>query len=325
MTRTEMRMIGPDEVGMRLDRWFKYHFPEVGHAYLEKLIRTGQVRINGRRVRAGTHLQAEYCIRIPPLQERSIVRERRESQRRDDYCIRLQSMIVYSDEEVLVVNKPRGLAVQGGRGVGDHLDGWLQALRVDSEERLRLVHRLDREVSGLLVLARTAFAARKLGRAFREGLVEKTYCAITWGVLSPERGRIKTLLGKSGQRMCVTAEVGKWSETVYRVVDRVGESMALVALNPLTGRKHQLRVHLAQRGAPILGDHKYGYDHMGRGHDALSPHLHLHASHLVFPHPRGGSVLVGVPLAKHMEETCSWLGLEYRSFFGDRVFYKRLL
>ena len=317
MTGADIRTIQPDEADMRLDKWFKHHFPDITHGYLEKLLRTGQIRINGHRVKAKTHLEIGHRIRVPLFTEKPVVKGQKQHTTEHDRA-RLQSMVIHCDEEVLVLNKPSGIAVQGGSRIQDHLDGWLQALRCDMDERLRLVHRLDKDVSGLLVIARTGFAARKLGQAFRQGLVTKTYCAITQGVPYPEKGAIKTVLGKVGQKMGVTPEGGKWSETRYQTVDKVGKYAALIALRPLTGRKHQLRVHLAHIGNPILGDLKYGYipseikSHVGS-------RLHLHASYLAFPHPRGGYLSVCAPLAEHMEQTCSWLELQYTAF-EEQVF-----
>ena len=230
-------VVTAEEAGLRLDRWFKRHFPSLGHARLERLLRTGQVRIDGKRAKAGARVAAGESVRVPPLGEAPEPRARpRAAVSADDRQL-VQSLVLYRDDEVLALNKPPGLAVQGGTGTARHLDAMLDALRFGCAERPRLVHRLDRDTSGVLLLARNALVARKLAEAFRAKTTRKLYWALTAGVPKPFRGRIDLpiakLPGRAGERMAPDEEEGKRAITYYRVLDHLGRKAAWVALWPL--------------------------------------------------------------------------------------------
>jgi len=224
----------------------------------------------------------------------------------------LRDAVLYRDDAVIVLNKPPGLAVQGGSGTERHLDGLLDALRFGSEVRPRLVHRLDKETSGVLVLARTAAAAAFLTRAFREKTTRKIYWAVVVGLPKLRQGRIDLPLaklpGREGERVRANAEDGKRAVTYYRVIDNVGDKASWLALLPVTGRTHQLRAHCAAIGTPILGDAKYGG---AAAHLAGAPgakRLHLHARSLAIPHPLGGILRVTAPLPRHMRQSWEFFG-----------------
>jgi 23S rRNA pseudouridine955/2504/2580 synthase len=228
--------------------------------------------------------------------------------------------VLYRDADVLVIDKPAGLAVQGGTATPRHLDAMLDALRFDAAERPRLVHRLDKDTSGVLVLARTALAAQRLAAAFRSKDARKYYWAVTVGVPRPFQGKIDAPLAKEttarGERVAQDDEDGKRAVTLYQVVEHAAKKAAWVALWPLTGRTHQLRVHMATIGTPILGDGKYG------GGEAFLPgaevprQLHLHARRIVVPHPRGGRIDVTAPLPDHLTATWAYFGFD-RTDDGD--------
>src|SRR5471032_1177922 len=207
MSGVQIHAVGPDDAELRLDRWFKRHFPGLGHGRLEKLLRTGQIRLDGKRARAGDRLSTGQSIRVPPLEEWAggPPRPMPPSQPRDSDLAALRAAVLYRDDDVIVLNKPAGLAVQGGTGTVHHLDGLLDALRFEAAERPRLVHRLDKDTSGILLLARNAPAAAALGAAFRGKTTRKVYWAVTVGVPKPQRGRIDLALaklpGRAGEKM----------------------------------------------------------------------------------------------------------------------------
>jgi len=311
-------VVTAEEAGLRLDRWFKRHFPSLGHARLEKLLRTGQVRIDGKRAKAGARVAAGESVRVPPLGEVPEPRARpRAGVSADDRQL-VQSLVLYRDDELLALNKPPGLAVQGGTGTARHLDAMLDALRFGCAERPRLVHRLDRDTSGVLLLARNALVARKLAEAFRAKTTRKLYWALTAGVPKPFRGRIDLpiakLPGRAGERMAPDEEEGNRAITYYRVLDHLGRKAAWVALWPLTGRTHQLRVHMAALGTPILGDGKYGGKAAFLSGQAISRKLHLHARALTLPHPKSGRPLtLTAPVPEHMRASWRLFGFDPES------------
>lgn len=333
MPDVENRTIAADEDGLRLDRWFKRHFPALGHGRLEKLLRTGQVRVDGRRAKAGDRLAVGQAVRVPPLGVPAdgtgsapgavapVETRRRPAAKADPEMLEtLMGRVLHRDAAVLVLDKPAGLAVQGGTGTTRHVDACLDGLRFGATERPRLVHRLDKDTSGCLVLARTAASAALLTRAFRTGGARKTYWAVTVGVPKPAAGRIDAavakLPGPAGERMVlVDASAGAGAEgqravTLYRVLDHAGRRAAFLGLWPLTGRTHQLRVHLSGLGTPILGDGKYGgaAARLPGGGEALPNRLHLHARRLILPHPAGGLLDVRAPLPADLAATWSWFG-----------------
>jgi len=330
-------IVAAGEAELRLDRWFKRHFPALSHGRLEKLLRTGQVRVNGRRAKAGLRLAEGQTVRVPPLfegnQPGEVARPRATSARAlsDKDARFAQGLVIYRDEDVIAVNKPPGLAVQGGSRTERHLDGLLDALRFGASERPRLVHRLDKDTSGVLLLGRSTYAAARLAEAFREKTTRKIYWAITVGVPRPLRGKIDWPLSKrpgrpgppsrasrkeavqraAAEHVVLDAEEGKRAITYYSVVEHMGRKAAWVALWPVTGRTHQLRVHLAALGTPILGDGKYGGSGGFLAGEAHAKKLHLHARAIAVPHPRTGRpITVAAPLPEHMRTTWRFFGFD---------------
>ena len=304
--------VGSEDGEVRLDRWFKRHYPALGHGHLEKLLRTGHIRVDGKRARSSDRVAPGQAIRLPTLDQIAAPapQEARQVSRGDEAMLR--DAVLYRDDAVIVLNKPPGLAVQGGSGTERHLDGLLDALRFGSEVRPRLVHRLDKETSGVLVLARTAAAAAFLTRAFREKTTRKIYWAVVVGLPKLRQGRIDLPLaklpGREGERVRANAEDGKRAVTYYRVIDNVGDKASWLALLPVTGRTHQLRAHCAAIGTPILGDAKYG---AAAAHLAGAPgakRVHLHARSLAIPHPLGGILRVTAPLPRHMRQSWEFFG-----------------
>jgi 23S rRNA pseudouridine955/2504/2580 synthase len=300
-----------DEANLRLDRWFRRRFPHLSHGRLEKLLRTGQVRVDGRRVQSSTRLEPGQTVRVPPLGEappppaapRPAVSERD--------ARALQEAVLYKDKDVLAINKPPGLAVQGGSGLDRHLDAMLDALRFGSDERPRLVHRLDRDTSGVLLLARHVRAAAELAEAFRRKDCRKVYWAVVVGVPKPAAGRIDLALsklpGRAGERMAPDEE-GKDAVTEYRMLDHAGRQVAWLELQPLTGRTHQLRAHCAALGTPILGDRKYGGAAAFLSGLQVARRLHLHARSIALRRADRRLLEVTAPPPPHMAETFAFFG-----------------
>ncbi|HEX5279416.1 MAG TPA: RluA family pseudouridine synthase [Micropepsaceae bacterium] len=322
---TEGIAVADDEEGLRLDRWFRRHYPALGHGALEKLLRSGQVRIDGKRVRASERIQRGQLIRIPPqlahLPAKHTAPANPVSDRDSAW---LRSLVIYEDASVIVLNKPSGIPTQGGSGVTRHIDGLLPALQGKKNQRPRLVHRLDRDTSGVLVVARTVPAASALSLSLRQRDAGKTYWALTKGVPSPLRGTIRLALDKqpgfgprgTDERMVVMEEgsdTGKVAVTRYAVIEAAADRFAWVALRPITGRTHQLRAHLAHIGTPIVGDLKYGGD-AAAGQGELENRLHLHARSIDIAHPDGGRLSVEAPLPPHMLHAWKLFG-----FDPDRV------
>jgi len=321
MSRVVTEIVAEDEEGIRLDRWFKHHFPDLTHGRLQKLLRTGQVRIDGKRAKASARLEAGQSVRVPPLQVSATAKPaRQEPEISKPDAKDLQGRILHRDDHVIVLNKAPGLAVQGGTKTHHHLDAMLDVLKFGLTERPRLVHRLDKDTSGVLVLARTAPAARALTAAFRTKDARKLYWAVVAGVPKPLEGKIDLKLEKKPTRSSVMSvekmtgsETGKKAVTLYRVVEKAGRKAAWLALEPLTGRTHQLRVHAAALGTPILGDGKYGGREAFLDGAGISKKLHLHARAILIPHPAGGMLEAMAPLPDHMRETWDFLGFDENS------------
>lgn len=312
MSGVQTLTVAPEDAEIRLDRWFKRHFPELGHGRLEKLLRTGQIRLDGRRAEAGDRIAAGQSVRVPPLPQNAPRPMPPKPVPQPDDAEFVQRRVLYRDGDLIVIDKPAGLAVQGGTGTTRHLDALLDALRFGAAERPRLVHRLDKDTSGVLILARSAAAAARLGAAFRGKSVRKIYWAAVVGAPKPRQGRIDQSLSKlpgpRGERMAPDDENGERAITHYRTVAHAGERFAWLALEPVTGRTHQLRVHCLSLGTPILGDGKYGG---AAAHPAGLPQprkLHLHARAIALPRLRGGMLTVTAPLPAHMRETWTFLG-----------------
>jgi len=340
--------VAPDETEIRLDRWFRRHFPGLGHGRLEKLLRTGQVRVDGKRAKSGTRLVGGQVVRVPPLPaenpERATPRSQPRPRPRPQPTARdvaaLRDSVLFMDDSVIAIDKPSGLAVQGGSGQRRHLDAMLDALRFDRSERPRLVHRLDKDTSGVLLLARSAAAARKLTAAFKGKAAQKVYWALVVGAPESDRGHIDLALAKrpghggskgGGGEKVVAAAQGKSALTLYQVVQTrkaAGQPISWLALMPLTGRTHQLRAHCAALGAPILCDGKYGgrtafpeavsFESAGAGKGGIPKRLMLLAREIALPHPEGETTLrVSAPLPAHME--AAWSALGFHASKGERA------
>jgi 23S rRNA pseudouridine955/2504/2580 synthase len=305
---------------MRLDRWFRQRFPEVTQGRLQKLLRTGQVRVDGGRAKAADRLMAGQKIRIPPLPA-SDDRPKRSSQRLSEGDRQfLDSITLFEDDELLVLNKPYGIAVQGGTKTHRHIDGLLAGLSTGPDNRPRLVHRLDRDTSGVLVVAKRRSTAAKMGRMFQTRSVRKIYWAVVFGVPKPPQGKVDAALVKAaspaGERVRA-ARAGEQEEaqsavTHYSVIEHAAQKFAWMSLKPVTGRQHQLRAHMAIIGHPIVGDQKYTAD--VELPEAIEPRLHLHARRIAFKHPSTGKqVDVTAPLPNHMKRSFEVLGFEIKA------------
>ena len=322
--KVQMRAVAGDEAGLRLDRWFQRHFPELGHGALQKLLRTGQVRIDGKRAEGKDRVEPGQTIRLPPGVTTAPPPKPREIPTVSDRDAQeIRALVIHKDAEVIVLNKPPGLAVQGGTGTERHVDGMLDALRFGNEERPRLVHRLDKDTSGLLLIARTSLAARRLGDSFRDRETEKLYWAVVVGAPPRSEGAIDLPLAKRpGARdrelMQVDHENGQKALTHFRVLDRAGKRAALLALWPRTGRTHQLRVHMAQLGTPILDDPRYFNIENYQAAEGLGHGLHLHARRIALPLRNGRRLDVSAPLPPHMQQSFDALGFDADRFDVSR-------
>ena len=312
------------EDGMRLDRWFKIHVPQMPHALLNKLLRKGQVRVDGARAKTSTRLEAGQQLRIPPIETGKAGKPARvvpaKSLSQAERA-KFQAMVLLEDDDLLIINKPFGLAVQGGSKTGRHIDGMLQGLEREYGERPRLVHRLDRDTSGVLVIAKRRQSAAHLGKLFQSRAVHKIYWAAVMGVPEPRQGRIDTGLVKvmtdRGERVRPAREGEKGAQkaiTHYSVIDRAGDVLAWISLKPVTGRQHQLRAHMAFLGTPIAGDGKYGG--VENLPEEVAAKLHLHARRICFPHPKGYTVDVTAPLPVHMRNTWKFYGFDPDRYDG---------
>jgi len=309
-----------DESGMRVDRFFEARFPGLSFSHIQRIIRKGEVRVNGKRTEPKARLEAGQAVRIPPLKlEQPKPREDAPQGQKDRAY--LKSITLYEDADVLVLNKPMGLAVQGGSGTTRHVDGMLAALRGADGQRPRLVHRLDKDTAGCLLVAKTRFAAAALAKTFRSRSARKIYWALVAGVPKPRQGRISTFLAKeereedSFMRIAAHGEKGaSHALTYYAVVETAAQQLAWLSLKPVTGRTHQLRAHMDHIGHPIVGDPKYFHRENWELPGGMQNKLHLLARRIVVPHPRGGIVDVSAPLPPHMEQTWNLLGFDAKRY-----------
>jgi 23S rRNA pseudouridine955/2504/2580 synthase len=314
MSDVKIITIGQDEAETRLDRWFKRHFPTLNHGQLEKLLRSGNIRVDGKRAKSNQRLEAGQSVRVPPLSAPPPDKAPAPPRPVDDKAARmLQDAVLFMDDDLIVLNKPPGLAVQGGTGMADkHLDAMLDALCFGGA-RPKLVHRLDKDTSGVLLLGRTANATAKLAAAFKSRAARKCYWALVAGVPKHPQGRIDAPLaklgGKGAEKVAVDEDEGKHAVTYYRVVDKTLKRAAWLEMEPRTGRTHQLRAHCVLLGTPILGDGKYGGKEALIEGAGVSRKLHLHARALRIPHPRTGRVLeVTAPPPAHMRGSFDFFG-----------------
>ena len=281
------------EAGLRIDKWFKRRYPDLTHGRLQKLARSGQIRLDGKRVKSGDRVEEGQIVRVPPLGDAQTFRAKpppapRRKEVSDADADMIQSAVIYQDASAIAIDKPPGLATQGGTGTTRHVDGMLDALAEDGE-RPRLVHRLDRDTSGVLLLARTQKSAAKLTASFRDRSAKKLYWALVAGVPDPARGKIDLALKKAGsrgnERMVWDDPDGDRAITFYATLEKAGKAASFVGLLPQTGRTHQLRAHMAAIGHPILGDGKYGGEDARLPGMGLPKGMLLHARALDIPHP----------------------------------------
>lgn len=307
--------VSEDDDGIRLDRWFKRHMPEVSFNMVSRWARTGLLRLNGEKATPGDRIEMGQQIRVPPAAEQSARPQRVQRQREplsEDEEQFVRDMVIYQDPQAFVLNKPPGLATQGGTKTTQHLDRLLDGIG-DDRGRPKLVHRLDKDTSGALLVARTARAAGHFAKSFSGRTARKIYWALVVGVPDSDEGMIDAPLAKQpgtgGEKMHISEEAGLPAKTKWRTIDRAGNRAAWVELQPLTGRTHQLRAHMAAIGHPIVGDAKYG------GADAfltggISRKLHLHARRIRIDAPEGGKIDVTAELPSHFAESLSTLGFE---------------
>ena len=312
--------VAPGEDGSRLDRWFKRRWPHLNNIQINKLTRSGQIRVDGARAKPDTRLSAGSQVRVPPLPEAPEPGEKKQGLSERDIAY-AKSLVLYEDGEVLVLNKPAGLAVQGGTKTTKHVDRLLSAWG-EGLERPRLVHRLDRDTSGVLVLGKTPAAAARLSGAFAKRKAKKTYWAIVAGTPHPQQGLIELPLVKKGvgdREMVMPADPKEFgaevADTEYVTISRAAKRAAWVALRPLTGRTHQLRAHMKAIGHPILGDPKYGDEASAALSQGLK--LQLHARRIELPHPSGGRLVVEAPLSPEMKAGFQRFGFEEHEADAD--------
>ncbi len=312
--------VAPDDDGIRLDRWFKRHLPDASFNIVSRWARTGQLRVDGKRATPGDRIEVGQQIRVPPAEVMDKIKaedtrpprpkRERPSLSKDETAF-AEAMVIHKDDAALVLNKPPGLATQGGTKTDEHVDRLLDALWYEVDGRPKLVHRLDKDTSGALLVGRTARAAGHFAKAFSSRSARKVYWAIIIGHPNIEDGMIELPIAKQpgtgGEKMHVDEKEGSPARTRYRVIDRAGNNACWVELQPFTGRTHQLRVHMAAIGHPIVGDGKYG------GRDSfltgtISRKMHLHARRIRVDHPDGGQIDVRADLPQHFAETLAALG-----------------
>jgi 23S rRNA pseudouridine955/2504/2580 synthase len=327
--------IGEDESGMRLDRWLHRRFPGISNSHLMKIVRKGEVRVTGKRADVSTRLESGQSVRVPPMRlaEPQALAGRPSPGDREA----IRALTLYEDRDVILLNKSYGLAVQGGSGTKRHIDGMLEALAGKNGDRPVLVHRLDRDTSGVLLIAKSRKIAAELGEIFRSRGARKIYWALVEGVPKPAQGRISMFLAKgeamgeargarAGRADLERMRVAKHGDpdaqhslTLYAVVDKVASRLAWLSMRPVTGRTHQLRAHCEAIGHPIIGDPKYNRrpandparsDPLRAVPPGLEPRLHLLARRLVLPHPRGGMIDVTAPLPEHMKKSFAMFGFD---------------
>ena len=299
--------VKPSDDGMRLNRWFLKYYPSLPLGRLQKLLRTKQIKVDGKKAETSLKLLEGQEIRIPPMDD-TLTEEKTNSISKKDLEF-IRSLVIYKDKNIIVLNKPSGIAVQGGTKIEKHIDAMLEGLMFESTEIPKLVHRIDKDTSGLLVLARDRKNAEVLTKAFKDHNLQKIYMAIVRGCPKKSSGQINAPLEKIGEKSVVT-DAGKKAITNYEIKDSLGDKFALLELEPLTGRTHQIRAHLDYIGAPIVGDSKYFGSKRERFND-ISDKLYLHAYKIDLSNIYK-NLKLKADLPNHFIEALKVLGLEYR-------------
>ena len=299
-----------EDDGMRLNRWFMKYYPNLTLGRLQKLLRTKQIKVDGKRAETSLKLAAGSEVRVPPMDEQPETgANRSEISRRDAEFI--LSLVIYKDDNIIVLNKPSGLAVQGGTNTSRHVDGMLEALRFELNEKPKLVHRIDKDTSGVLVLARNRTWADRLTKAFREHTLPKTYLALVNSCPKNPAGEIKAPLEKCGEKSLVSPD-GKPAATVYKTLDEVGSKFALVEASPLTGRTHQIRAHMEYIGCPIVGDDKYFGGEKRQKYASIPDKLYLHAYKIDLSALYNKKTVIKAALPEHFKKALAALGIEFK-------------
>ncbi len=317
MSKVQFVIVKNEDDGIRLDRWFSRHYPALKNGQLQKLLRAKNIKVNGQKATTDFRLTVGDEIRIPPLQ----IDENRDKTApralsKADITF-MQGLVIYKDEDVIVLNKPAGLAVQGGTKTTRHIDGLLDALRFEKNEKPHLVHRLDKDTSGVLILGRSANAAAALAKAFKNRKAQKVYWAVVVGKPKLLSGKIDAPLAKVGngqgkEQMKIDFDAGQKAQTLYRVVDALARKASWLEMSPLTGRTHQLRVHCMALNTPIAGDVKYGGERaisLGLPHENKM-HLHARGLKIAHPNPKKGMITIFADLPPHMKDTFDFLGFD---------------
>ena len=297
MPGVEIVKVKSSDAGMRLNRWFLKYYPSLTLGHFQKLVRTKQIKVDGKRAEANTRIFTGQEIRIPPLMHEKALPDKEVLSRNDEQYVR--SLVIYMDANLIAINKPAGLAVQGGSGIKKHLAGMLKGLKFELDEAPKLVHRIDKETSGILLLARNRAFAEKLTKAFKEHKLPKTYLAITQNVPAKKEGSVTVPVEE------------KKAQTLYKVLDSLGERFALVQANPLSGRKHQIRVHLLSLHCPILGDDKYFVEPRAKISE-IKNKLYLHAYKMDLSYLYNKKMQIVAPLPEHFDEAIDFLGLTFK-------------
>lgn len=308
----EFKIVTESEKDIRLDRWFKRHYPQVSHGLLEKWLRKKNVCVDNKKAKANMRLAPAQVIRIPPMETEKEASPQKELSKAD--ITLMQKMVLYKDNDIIILNKPAGLAVQGGSKTNRHIDGMLEALKFEYDEKPHLVHRLDKETSGILVVARTAQSAAYFSKLFKTKEIHKTYWALVDGLPRPEKGKIEAPLiqkkvgAKVDKRM--VDEGGLSAISLYQVQDHLADKISWVQMSPLTGRTHQLRIHAAEvLKTPILGDDRYGK----KTEFKLPNKMFLHARAIALPLPCKKTLTVEAPLPEHFEKAFQQFGFNEKN------------
>lgn len=309
MSVVELVKVKDVDDGMRLNRWFMKYYPKLSLGHLQKLLRTKQIKVDGKRAETSLKLIAGQEVRIPPLHlDEAPMHSTNKISKKDADFIR--SLVIYKDDNIIVLNKPSGIAVQGGTNTSFHIDGMLEALCFGEEEKPKLVHRIDKDTSGILVLARNRKTADNLTKAFREHKLQKTYITLVRGCPKKMQGEIKAPLEKVGEKVMVS-DGGKPAHTLYEVIDNVGEKFALVSASPLTGRTHQIRAHMEYLGTPIVGDAKY-YGKERQRFANIADKLHLHAYKIDLSILYNRKMIIKAPIAEHIKQSINNIGISFK-------------